>query len=53
MNMSAAKLAMSQRLGIGTGYAMKQNIDKGLIGNDLANRAMMLTSAASDAKEDF
>lgn len=50
MNMSAAKLGMSQRLGIGTGYAIKQNIDKGLIGNDLANRAMMLTSAASDAR---
>lgn len=50
MNMSAAKLGMSQKLGIGTGYALKQNMDKGIIGADLANRAMMLTSAASDAR---
>ncbi len=50
MNMSAAKLGMSQRLGIGTGYAIKQNMDKGIIGTDLANKAMMLTSAASDAR---
>ena len=50
MNMSAAKLGMEQRLGIGTGYAIKNNIDKGIIGADLANTAMMLTSAASDAR---
>jgi len=50
MNMSAAKLGMNQRLGIGTGYAIKQNMDKGIIGTDLANTAMMLTSAASDAR---
>lgn len=50
MNMSAAKLGMNQRLGIGTGYAIKQNMDKGIIGTDLANLAMMLTSAASDAR---
>ncbi len=50
MNMSAAKLGMNQKLGIGTGFAIKQNMDKGIIGSDLANRAMMLTSAASDAR---
>ncbi len=50
MNLSAASLGMNQRLGIGTGYAIKQNIDKGILGNDLANKAMMLTSAASDAR---
>ena len=50
MNMSAAMLGMNQRLGIGTGYAIKQNMDKGIIGTDLANTAMMLTSAASDAR---
>lgn len=50
MNMNAAKIGVSEKLGIGTGYAMKQNMDKGIMGNDLANKAMMLTSAASDAR---
>ncbi len=50
MNMSAAKMGIDKRLGIGTGYAMKQNMDKGILGKDLANTAMMLTSAASDAR---
>ncbi len=50
MNMEAAELGMSQRLGIGSGFAFKKSMDKGIIGKDLANVAMMYTSAASDAR---
>lgn len=50
MNLNAAKMGMDKKLGIGTGYAMKKNMDSGIIGDDLVNRAMMLTSAASDAR---
>ncbi|QSX04814.1 serine dehydratase subunit alpha family protein [Sedimentibacter sp. zth1] len=50
MNLNAAEMGMSEKLGIGTGYAMKKSMDKGVMCNDLANQAMMLTSAASDAR---
>lgn len=50
MNMNAANIGMEHKLGIGTGYAIKQSMEKGLIGNDLANKAMMITSAAADAR---
>ncbi len=50
MNKKAAELGMSRKLGIGVGYAMKESIDNGILTKDLPNLAMMMTSAASDAR---
>lgn len=50
MNEKAAKLALESKLGIGVGFGIKANMEKGLISKDLINTAMMLTAAASDAR---
>lgn len=50
MNEKAARLALENKLGIGVGYGIKANIEKGLMSKDLINTAMMLTAAASDAR---
>ena len=50
MNMAVAELGLSSKLGIGVGFAIKENMDNGLISKDLPNLAMMLTAAASDAR---
>lgn len=50
MNISAAKIGMSKKLGIGIGYAMHENMEKGIFKKDLPNLAMMMTAAASDAR---
>lgn len=50
MNEEAAALGMSKKFGIGVGYAIKENIEKGLIAQDLPDLAMMMTAAASDAR---
>ncbi|SHJ76892.1 L-cysteine desulfidase [Dethiosulfatibacter aminovorans DSM 17477] len=50
MNMHAAKTGLSGKLGIGVGSAIKKAIEDGLLTEDFPNTAMMLTSAASDAR---
>lgn len=50
MNEEAARLGMEKRLGIGTGYAIHKSMGDGIISKDLPNIAMMMTSAASDAR---
>lgn len=50
MNEKAARLALNEKLGIGVGFGIQANIEKGLIAKDLINTAMMLTAAASDAR---
>jgi L-cysteine desulfidase len=50
MNEQIAKAGLENRLGLGVGYSSKQAIDKGLLGDDLANKAMYYTAAASDAR---
>lgn len=50
MNKKAAELGMSKKLGIGVGYAMKKSMENGTLTEDLPNMAMMMTSAASDAR---
>jgi L-cysteine desulfidase len=50
MNLRAAKVGLSEKLGIGVGSAIKKAIDDGLLTEDFPNTAMMLTAAASDAR---
>lgn len=50
MNRKAVELGMANKLGVGAGHAMKVNMEKGLIAKDVSNLAMMMTSAASDAR---
>lgn len=50
MNKTVSKLGMEKRYGIGIGYAMNENMKKGLISKDLPNMAMIMTGAASDVR---
>lgn len=50
MNEKIASYGLSTSKGMGVGYALKQKINEGILGNDLMNYAMALTSAASDAR---
>lgn len=50
MNEMISKVGLENKLGLGVGYSTKGAIDKGLLGNDLANKAMYYTAAASDAR---
>lgn len=50
MNGDIAAEGLKNKLGMGVGYTIKQNIDKGLLGKDLASSAMYYTAAASDAR---
>lgn len=50
MNKKVAMAGLEERRGMGVGYSFKQNIDKGILSDDLANCAMTLTAAASDAR---
>lgn len=50
MNLNMAKEGLSRKLGIGVGYGIKENMDEGIIGDDIINSAMMLTAGASDAR---
>lgn len=50
MNSVIAQLGQEEKLGIGVGYNFKKSIDNGMLGNDLANRAMYYTASASDAR---
>lgn len=50
LNKNAVDIGLSKKLGVGTGYAIKRNIDKGLLSRDLPTLAMAMTSAAADAR---
>lgn len=50
MNKSIAQAGINTLHGMGVGYSLNQKIKKGLLGKDLMNLAMALTSAASDAR---
>lgn len=50
MNGNIAAVGLKNKLGMGVGYSIKENIDKGLLGADLASTAMYFTAAASDAR---
>lgn len=50
MNQKVADFALENKIGIGVGYGIKKSIEEGILGDDLINRAMMLTAAASDAR---
>ena len=50
MNEKIANYGLENKIGVGVGYGMKQSIEKGLLGDDLMNNAMMITAAAADAR---
>lgn len=50
MNKKAAQLGMEKRFGLGVGFNMYQNMKEGLISEDFANLAFVLTAAASDVR---
>lgn len=50
MNMQAAKVGIERKFGLGIGYNFHKNIEKGIVSNDFANLAYMLTAAASDVR---
>ncbi|WBW96718.1 L-cysteine desulfidase family protein [Oceanirhabdus sp. W0125-5] len=50
MNEKVSQCGLNERKGMGVGYSFKENIEKGILSSDLANTAMMMTAAASDAR---
>lgn len=50
MNGRMSALGSQEKLGLGIGYNTKKAIDDGVLGDDLANRAMYYTASASDAR---
>lgn len=50
MNRKVADIGLAEKKGIGVGYTVFQNIKKGVLSDDLPNRAMYMTAAASDAR---
>ncbi|OPJ56416.1 L-cysteine desulfidase family protein [Alkalithermobacter paradoxus] len=50
MNESIAKFALDNKVGVGAGYGIKKAIEDNILSDDLMNRAMMITAAASDAR---
>jgi|LSQX01.2.fsa_nt_gb L-cysteine desulfidase len=50
MNKKTAALGINERYGLGVGFNMQKNIDEGLVAQDLANLAFVLTAAASDVR---
>lgn len=50
MNLEVAKAGMESSLGMGVGFAVKRQIEDGVMDGNLAHKAMMLTAAASDAR---
>ncbi|CAH2215061.1 L-cysteine desulfidase family protein [Tepidibacter aestuarii] len=50
MNIDMANVAMDDKVGIGVGYGIKRAIEDKILSDDLMNKAMMLTAAASDAR---
>ncbi len=50
MNETIAKIGLEEKIGMGVGFALKKSIEQGVLSEDLMTSAMMLTSAASDAR---
>lgn len=50
MNRAMAEIGLKEKTGVGMGYGIKQAVAEGELGDDIVNYAMMLTSAASDAR---
>ena len=50
MNTKVATFGLTQPAGMNVGKTLQNNVDKGLLTDDLMNRAMILTAAASDAR---
>lgn len=50
MNEAISNYGLENKIGVGVGYGMKKSIEKGLLGDDLMNNAMMITAAAADAR---
>lgn len=50
MNGAVSKAGLETKLGLGVGYSVKENIQKGLLMEDLPTKAMYMTAAASDAR---
>jgi len=50
MNEKIAHYGLSKPCGMSVGLTLQQNTEKGILSDDLMNRAMILTAAASDAR---
>ncbi len=50
MNEAVAKIGLSQRMGLGVGYTIKELVEEGRIGNHLPMMASELTAAAADVR---
>lgn len=50
MNTKVATFGLTQPAGMNVGKTLQNNVEKGLLTDDLMNRAMILTAAASDAR---
>jgi L-cysteine desulfidase len=50
MNKQISLVGLKNRVGAGVGYSMKKALEDGMIGDDVINRAIIMTSAASDAR---
>ena len=50
MNQHIANFGLMNKCGMGVGYTLNKQAEKGLLGKDLMNRAMAMTAAASDAR---
>ena len=50
LNEKIAKVGLENKMGMGVGTALYENIQKGILSDDLINHAMMLTAGASDAR---
>jgi L-cysteine desulfidase len=50
MNMEVAEAGLKHEAGLGVGAKLQKQMEKGYIASDLANKAVMYTAAASDAR---
>lgn len=50
MNKRVCEIGLRHKSGAGVGYSMNKALEDGLIGDDVINKAMIMTSAASDAR---
>ncbi|MDW7662933.1 MAG: L-serine ammonia-lyase, iron-sulfur-dependent, subunit alpha, partial [Bacillota bacterium] len=50
MNQHIANYGLMNKCGMGVGYILNKQVENGLLGKDLMNRAMVMTAAASDAR---
>ncbi|MFP4457010.1 MAG: serine dehydratase subunit alpha family protein [Clostridia bacterium] len=50
MNMEVAEAGLKHEAGLGVGAKLKRQMEKGYLADDLTNKAVMYTAAASDAR---